>query len=102
MGNVSESGHDGFRGYQNALLSSRSVSVSYSQHLRPLRKDPLRIRGIAPVERARHSEMPDWQFGGRAGNLGFYPTLAHEPFHQCFHGNTLPPRFIGEAGFGFV
>jgi hypothetical protein len=28
--------------------------------------------------------------------------LAQVPFQQCFHGNTLPPRFIGEAGFGFV
>jgi hypothetical protein len=29
-------------------------------------------------------------------------TLAHEPFQQSFHGNALPPRFVGDAGFGFV
>ena len=57
---------------------------------------------VAPVERAHLSEMPNWQFGGIAGNVGYRPALAHEAFQKCFHGNALPPCLVIEAGFGFA
>jgi hypothetical protein len=57
---------------------------------------------VASVERAHRSEMPDWQFRGGASSVGRYPALTNEPFQQCFHGNTLPPGLVSEAGFGFA
>src|SRR5258708_5621544 len=57
---------------------------------------------VAPVEWAHVPEMPDWQFGGAAGNASYRPALSHKAFQQCFHGNTLPPGFGCQAIFGFA
>ena len=47
-------------------------------------------------------KMPDWQFGGSAGYADYRPALAHEPFQQCVHRNTPPPRFISQQGLYFA
>jgi hypothetical protein len=42
------------------------------------------------------------RWAASASGLGGASAFTQEPFQQRVHGNALPPRFVGKAGFGFV